>query len=81
MILFEIYLSLTLIMTPFDESWNYMNPHPFRLKSYIIMNWNRDDFNFWIDGTWALKSIKKTDSKIKAKARREWHERQTKQIR
>ena len=78
MILFEIYLSLTLIMTPLDESWNYMNPHPYRLKKYIIINWYREDFHFWRDGSWALKRENDNDSKLKVKARRQWHERQVK---
>ena len=78
MILFEVYISLMLMMTPIDESWNYMNPHPYRLKEYIVINWNRDDFYFWIDGTWVLKKENKNDSKLKAKARRQRHERQTK---
>ena len=78
MILFEIYLSLTLIMTPLDESWNYMNPHPFRLKEYVIINWYRDDFYFFIDGSWVLNQEGDNDSKFKAKARRKWHERQVK---
>lgn len=81
MILFEAYLSLMLMMTPIDESWNYMNPHPFRMKSYIIMNWKREDFYFFIDGSWVLRKEVDNDSKIKAKARRAWHERQTEQIR
>ena len=78
MILFEIYLSLTLIMTPFDESWNYMNPHPYRLKEYIIINWYRDDFYFFIDGSWVLRQEGDNDGKLKAKVRRKWHERQVK---
>ena len=78
MILFEIYLSLMIMMTPLDESWNYLNPHPFRLKEYILLNWNREDFNFWIDGTYVLKTESNTDSKLKAKARRYWHEHKAK---
>ena len=78
MILFEIYLSLTLMMTPLDESWNYMNPHPYRLKEYIVINWHRDDFYFFIDGSWVLRQEGDNDGKLKAKARRKWHERQVK---
>ena len=76
--LFEIYLSITLMMTPLDESWNYMNPYPYRMKRYVIINWYRDDFHYWRDGTWALKQESDNDSKLKAKARRQWHERQVK---
>ena len=78
MILFEIYLSLTLMMTPLDESWNYINPYPYRMKRDIIINWYRDDFHYRRDGTWALKQESDNDSKLKAKARRQWHERQVK---
>lgn len=81
MILFEIYLSITLIMTPIDESWNYLHPHPFRMKEYILLNWHRNDFHFWIDGSWILKRKNENDSKLKAKARRHWHEHKAKQIR
>ena len=65
-------------MTPLDESWNYMNPHPYRLKKYIIINWYREDFHFFIDGSWTLKQENDNDSKLKVKARRQWHERQVK---
>ena len=78
MILFEIYLSITLMMTPLDESWNYMNPRPFPMKEYFIINWIRDDFIFWIGGEYALKSYRAEDSKLKAKARRYWHEHKAK---
>ena len=78
MILFEIYLSITLMMTPLDESWNYLNPHPFRLKEYIFLNWHRDDFIFWIGGDYTLKLYRAEDSKLKAKARRYWHEHKAK---
>ena len=45
------------------------------------MNWKREDFYFFIDGSWVLRKEVDNDSKIKAKARRAWHERQTEQIR
>ena len=78
MILFEIYLSITLIMTPLDESLNYLHPHPYRMKEYILLNWHKDDFHFWIDGSWTLKPESDNDSKLKAKARRHWHEHKAK---
>ena len=41
MILFEAYLSLMLMMTPIDESWNYMNPHPFEKLYYYELEKRR----------------------------------------
>ena len=79
--LFDIYVGLMLFLTPVDELYNYSNPHPFRNKKFILVNWNKDDFEFFIDGQWILKKHNINDSKIKAKARRQWHEHQAKQIR
>ena len=64
-------------MTPIDEVYNYKNPNPFRPKKYIIVNWDRDDFEFFINGKWILKKYNANDSNIKAKARRKWNEHQT----
>ena len=77
-IVFELYIFLTLTFTYFDESWNVLNPTPYPRKIYFLLNWEQEDFHFWIDGTYILKKNCETDNKLKTKARRYWHEHKAK---
>ena len=64
-----------------DEVWNIKNPRPEPKDKYLAVNWEKEDFIFYTDGSYVLREKRKVDNKNKAEARRQWHEREAKQFR
>ena len=64
-----------------DEVWNIRNPRPEPKAKYIVVNWEKQDFIFYTDGSYVLRKKRKVDNNNKAEARRQWHERKAKQLR
>ena len=64
-----------------DEAWNIKNPRPEPKDKYLAVNWEKEDFIFYTDGSYVLRKKRKVDNKNKAEARRQWHERKAKQFR
>lgn len=77
----KAYTIMTL-MTLTDEVWNMTHPRPEpNNNKYLIVNWEKQDFIFYADGSYVLRKKRKADNKNKAEARRQWHEREAKQLR
>ena len=74
---FQIYLSTMLVLTPFNEYWNYHNPRPYPRGEYIIVNWDKGDFKT-VNGKLVLMKKHMHDEPIKAKARRLYWEKRNK---
>ena len=82
MIFVKIYVAIHMIMFLPNEEWNAQNPRPFPRNDYVLINWEKADFNHWeISNEYTLKKYRKEDNKYKAKARRYWHEQKAKRIR
>ena len=82
MVILKIWLIFSLCTIPYNEKYNYENPTPFPSSKYVLLNWERDDFRYFsFTSRYVLKDYRKSDNKYKAKARRDWYERQTKRIR
>ena len=44
MILVKIYIVFNLIIFLPNEEWNAQNPRPFPKNEYVLMNWEKADF-------------------------------------
>ena len=81
MSILEIYFIFSLLTIPCHEKQNMRNPTPYPSSKYLLMNWERDDFRYFsLTKRYILKDYRKSDNKYKAKARRQWYERQANKI-
>ena len=64
-----------------DEVWNIKHPRPEPKDKYLAVNWEKEDFIFYTDGSYVLREKRKVDNQNKSEARRKWHERKAKQFR
>tara|TARA_R100000808_G_scaffold15993_1_gene36439 strand:+ start:11931 stop:12185 length:255 start_codon:yes stop_codon:yes gene_type:complete len=73
----QFYLAASLIFGIIDEKNNLDNPkYPTSDRRYILCNWEEEDFYpIEVMGGPLLRVSKESDSKIKAKARRRYWER------
>ena len=74
----QFYLAASLIFGIIDEKNNLDNPkYPSSDRRYILCNWEKEDF-YPLDviGGPLLRVSKDDDSKIKAKARRKYWDRE-----
>ena len=82
MILFEVYIITHMVLFPVNEHWNATHPRLYPMENYVVMNWEKEDFNcFKISKVCYLKEYRDTDNKYKAEARRYWHEHKANRIR
>ena len=82
MMIVQLYLIFALCTIPYNEKWIAEHPRLFPSSKYLLMNWERDDFRYFSETkNYVLKDYRKSDNKYKAKARREWYERQTQRVR
>tara|TARA_R100001530_G_scaffold125162_1_gene93579 strand:- start:172 stop:405 length:234 start_codon:yes stop_codon:yes gene_type:complete len=72
MIILEVvlraYMAITFTSLA-DEVWNINNPRPYPKKTYVMMQWEEDDFYKLRDGSYRLRPKRKVDSKLKKYAR------------
>ena len=81
MSILEIYLIFSLLTIPYQEKQNMDNPTPYPKSKYLLVNWDKEDFEqYGISKEYILKIECSRDNKYKAKARRQWYERQANRI-
>ena len=82
MVILKAWLIFSLCTIPYNEKWNAENPRPYPSSKYLLMNWEKDDYRYFHETkNYVLKDYRKSDNKYKAKARREWYERQAQRVR
>ena len=45
MILFKLYIITHMVLFPINEHWNATHPRLYPMENYVVMNWEKEDFN------------------------------------
>ena len=71
----NLYIIATLL-TISDEIWNINHPRKYSYNKYYLVYWDSKDFySVKIEDEWVLRKYRKTDNKIKRKARNKYWEK------